>query len=386
MGIIYETPTLNSEELAVVASIDEVRGRVSYALRVSKRWHGLLRRSVFGRNIQGSNTIEGYNVTVEDAIAAVEGEEPLEAGDEAWAAVVGYRNAMSYVLQLSDDPHFNYNESLLRSLHYMMLQHDLSKNPGRWRPGYIAVRNEQTGEVVYEGPDADLVPSLIGALVDSLNASANDTPAMIRAALGHLNLAMIHPFSDGNGRMARCLQTLVLAREGILEPQFCSVEEYLGKFTQEYYQVLAEVGQGTWHSNNDPRPWIRFSLTAHYRQAKTILRRIRETERLWDELERLVTHHDLPDRTILALAEAAWGRKVRNATYRPIAEVTENLASRDLAELVAHGLLVPNGEKRGRYYVASELIKAIRSNTREPRLQIEDPFEFNKDQPTLFPR
>lgn len=386
MGIIYDTPPPSAQELAVVASIDEVRTSVRYALRATKRWHGLLRRSVFGRNIQGSNTIEGYNVTVEDAIAAVEGEEPLEADDEAWAAVVGYRNAMSYVLQLSDDPHFNYSESLLRSLHYMMLQHDLSKNPGRWRPGYIAVRNEQTGEVVYEGPDADLVPSLISALVESLDAPDKGAPAMIRAAMAHLNLAMIHPFSDGNGRMARCLQTLVLAREGILEPQFCSVEEYLGRHTQEYYQVLAQVGQEAWHPNNDPGPWIRFSLTAHYRQAKTILRRIRETERLWDELERLIASHGLPERTIFALAEAAWGRKVRNATYRPIAEITENLASRDLAELVARGLLVPQGEKRGRYYVASDFIKAIRSKTREPRLPIEDPFDLDKNQPGLFPR
>jgi len=41
--------------------------------------------------------------------------------------------------------------------------------------------------------------------------------------MAHLNLVMIHPFSDGNGRMARCLQTLVLGREGILEPEFSSL-------------------------------------------------------------------------------------------------------------------------------------------------------------------
>ncbi len=44
-------------------------------------------------------------------------------------------------------------------------------------------------------------------------------PAMIRAAMAHLNLVMVHPFKDGNGRMARALQTLVLARERILAPR-----------------------------------------------------------------------------------------------------------------------------------------------------------------------
>ena len=62
---------------------------------------------------------------------------------------------------------------------------------------------------------------------------------------------------------------------------FSSVEEYLGRNTQDYYDVLAEVGQAAWHPQNDARPWIRFMLTAHYRQAKTHLRRIEEIERLY---------------------------------------------------------------------------------------------------------
>lgn len=57
----------------------------------------------------------------------------------------------------------------------------------------------------------------------------------IQAGMAHLNLVMIHPFRDGNGRMARCLQSLVLARGGILDPVFISIEEYLGRNTQRYY-------------------------------------------------------------------------------------------------------------------------------------------------------
>ena len=79
---------------------------------------------------------------------------------------------------------------------------------------------------------------------------------MIRAAMAHLNLVMIHPFRDGNGRMARCLQTLVLAREGILSPEFSSIEEYLGRNTQAYYDVLADAGAGHWQPERDARPWV----------------------------------------------------------------------------------------------------------------------------------
>ena len=60
--------------------------------------------------------------------------------------------------------------------------------------------------------------------------------------MAHLNLVMIHPFRDGNGRMARALQTMVLAQDQVVEPTFSSIEEWLGNNTQEYYDVLAATG------------------------------------------------------------------------------------------------------------------------------------------------
>ena len=94
--------------------------------------------------------------------------------------------------------------------------------------------------------------------------------------MAHLNLVMIHPFKDGNGRMARALQTLVLAREAILAPEFSSIEEYLGRNTPAYFDVLGQVGGGKWQPERDARPWVRFVLTAHYRQALILERRPRE--------------------------------------------------------------------------------------------------------------
>lgn len=371
--MIFETPTLNAKEVEVLERIEDLRRILGHRVGSSpKRWYGLLRRITFARAVRGSNSIEGYNVSLDDAIAAAEGEEPLDAKTEAWAAVSGYQSAMTYVLHLADDPHFSYSADLLRSLHFMMLQYKLTKNPGRWRLGPIFVRDDERDEVVYEGPPADLVPGLVGELLTDLNETS-EVPRIVKAAMAHLNLVMIHPFSDGNGRMARCLQTLVLARGGVLAPPFSSIEEYLGRNTRAYYDVLAEVGAGLWHPERDARPWIRFCLTAHFRQATTLLQRTRDLQRLWDALEEEVTRKGLPERTLLALSDAALGLRVRNATYRPIAEISDNLASRDLKSLVEHGLIVPEGEKRGRYYIASETLKAIRAQTREAT-RVEDPF------------
>jgi Fic family protein len=372
--MLYTLPQLPTNYLTVVTRVDEMRLRLKFMLQQSpRRWTGLLRRSEFARAIQGSNAIEGYHVTVDDAVAAVEGEEPLvDDRTEAWLAVRGYREAMTYVQQLAGDAHFVHHEAVLRSLHYMMLSYDLAKHPGRWRPGLIYVRRGETGDIVYEGPDAARIPGLVCDLVASLNEPSS-LPIMVRAALAHLNLVMIHPFSDGNGRMARALQSLVLAREGILDPQFSSIEEYLGRNTPAYYQVLADVGQGAWNPERDALPWIKFCLTAHYRQAETLLRRTQESSQLWTELESEVRRRGLQERTVLALHDAAFGYRVRNTTYRKAADISDAVASRDLGALVAAGLLNPQGEKRGRHYRAGEWLKQVRAAVRLPTIQ-SDPF------------
>jgi Fic family protein len=376
--MIFETPAVDRREAEVLDHIEDLRGQLRRWVAERRRWTGVLRRMSFARQIQASNSIEGYNSTLDDAVAIIEGEDPLDATEETRLALEGYRQAMTYVLQLADDPHFTYSTALLKSLHFMMMSYELGKSPGRYRMGYVYVRNDATGDIVYEGPDADRVPALMNELVESLNDADSDTPVMVRGAMAHLNLVLVHPFRDGNGRMARGLQTLVLAREAILSPEFCSIEEYLGRNTSSYYDILAEVGRGYWQPQNDARPWVRYCLTAHYVQARTLLRRIKESERLWEVLSEETNRRRLPERTVSALFEAARGFRVRNATYRPLSDLTEQTATRDLKQLVEAGLLVPKGERRGRHYVASDHLRALRAESLEVRVPIEDPFETTK--------
>lgn len=370
--MLFLPPTLDASERSVLDQIDQLKKSLAYSLP-PRRWGGLLRRTTFARAVRGSNSIEGYQVTVDDALAAVEGEEPLDATTETWLAVSGYRLAMTYVLQKAADPAFSVSVELLQSLQFMMLSYDLNRKPGRWRPGAVFVRDEESGTVVYEAPPADLVPPLVDELIGTLHPPSGEVPLLIQAAMAHLNLVMIHPFADGNGRMARCLQTLVLARSGTLSPTFSSIEEYLGRNTREYYDVLAAVGAGSWQPRRDTRPWIRFCLTAHFRQASTLLRRSRQLERIWNELEIEVGRRKLPERCILALVDATTGLRVRNSTYRVAAEVSDGAAARDLKVLVEAGLLVAQGEKRGRYYVAAPTLQELRHRTGETD-RVPDPF------------
>jgi Fic family protein len=362
--VIFREPPLTQEDRDVLALIAKQRERLRvFTLNNPRRWLGSLRRSTFARAIQGSNSIEGYNASIDEAIAAVDDEPPMDERTETWFAIKGYRDAMTYILQASKDPFFELSKQFLKSLHFMMVGFDMTKYPGQWRPGGIFVVNAKSGQTVYEGPPAELIDDLVRELIDYLQADSR-SPAIVKATMAHLNLTMIHPFKDGNGRMARAVQTLVLGREGILHPVFSSIEEWLGRNTEEYYRVLAEVGKGAWHPEHDAALWVRFCLKAHYQQAETLIRRNDEYDALFERIDAIIRRENLHERTAIPLFDAALGRRLTNSRYQAAAEVTQYIAGRDLKALAEIGLLAPIGERRGRAYFAGKELELAREAVR----------------------
>jgi Fic family protein len=387
--MVFRTPELHEDEVEVLALLADQREQLRNRMAEPRRWSGTLRRMAFARAVQGSNSIEGYNASLDDVVAAVEDEPTLGAEEETQQALAGYRDAMTYVLQIADDRSLEVDEGLLKSFHFMMLKYDLKKNPGRWRPGPIFVHREATDEIVYEGPSSEEVPGLIAEMLQELDS--DDDPVVVKAAMAHLNLTMIHPFSDGNGRMARCLQTLVLARERVIAPVFSSIEEFLGRNTEAYYQVLEDVGAGKWNPERNARPWLRFCLRAHYLQAITTMRRREEIEGLWNSCVALAERNQLPERTAAGLMDAALGVRIRRKIYRSSAEaatgeeISDLTASRDLKAMVASELLEAVGERRARYYLAGEELRQLREEIRSNRSpkSADDPFTIVRERRQL---
>lgn len=371
--MLFSTPDLGVDDLQVIDEIQRVRIELAHVLRAPRRWDGALRRTSAARAIQGSNTIEGYVITDQDAVAAVDDEQPLTADEATWAEIAGYRRVLTYVLNVATEPGFLIEENVLRSMHFMLLEHDLSKSPGRYRTSDIYVRDDQRNTTVYQGPDPAIVPALMAQLATRLAPSGTDEP-LVRAAMAHLNLVMIHPFKDGNGRMARALQTMALAQDRVIEPVFSSIEEWLGSNTREYYDVLAVTGQGSWNPRNDTTHWVRFNLRAHYLQAQTIARRFAEADIQLGRIDEIIREHSLPERLSSALFDAALGLRVTRPSYIKLTNAEERTASRDLALATDHGLLEALGERRGRHYVAGEELRTLRDELRSQRAPLEDPY------------
>jgi hypothetical protein len=174
--------------------------------------------------------------------------------------------------------------------------------------------------------------------------------------------------------------------------EFLSIEEYLGRNTPAYYAVLTEVAKGEWSPANSATPWLRFCLSAHYVQAMTVLRRIREMEALWDRCDQLAKSRSLPDRCVTALVDASRGWRLRRSLYRKIVlngageEITEDTTTRDLKAMANAGLLEAVGVKRGRFYVPTAELRKIATDLRNVRpVRPEDPYEVvaRRAAPTL---
>ena len=100
--------------------------------------------------------------------------------------------------------------------------------------------------------------------------------------------------------------------------------------------------------------------------------------RVWDEIAKIASHHGLLERMEGSLLEAAFGYRLRNNRYREENGVSDVVASRDLKKLCDLDLLVPVGEKRGRYYVANEGLMDIAVRTRDVSKSA-DPYELVRE-------
>ncbi|MGK2931671.1 MAG: Fic family protein [Solirubrobacterales bacterium] len=261
---------------------------------------------------------------------------------------------MHHVAVLAADPEFDWTPRIILDLQFEACSFQDGKHPGLYRTGPISVTGPR-GEAAYKGPPASRVAQLCRELTKSL-ANPDQPHPIVAAAMAHLNLVSIHPFEDGNGRISRILQSLVLARQGILAPEFGSIEQYLAEDTTSFYETLGLVQKGSYSPENDASPWVEFCVEAHLVQAERRTRLIAEAAKRWSILEGIVARQGWDDRLVIALEQAHTGKTDR-ARYGAEADVATATASTDLRRLVDSGYLDQVGQGRTTSYVPSPKLR-----------------------------
>lgn len=369
--MLYRTPTLTAADERVLAEIERMRDRLRHQVQSAPgKWTAGLRKYLAADSIAASNSIEGIRVSTVDVQDLMEDERDVDVSDEDRDDTVAYQRMMTYIQTLHDVKDFRYDKGLLNALHWMLQghRHASNKPAGQWRRGPVYVTDARDPiAAAYTAPDAERVPGLVTELVDWLNADDGTHP-LVRAAMAHLHLVSIHPWADGNGRMSRSLQTLLIAREGVLAPELCSIEAWLGQsaHTWEYYQVLVARGS-SYQPDQEVSAWIRFNLTAYHQQAQTVQYRLDRSAAVWALLEAFVTASGLDERMVSALHDVAVVGRVRRAHYERAEALNRQQAQRDLQRLVESGVLAAVGRTRARFYTPGERFPAdILTRARKP--------------------
>jgi Fic family protein len=144
---------------------------------------------------------------------------------------------------------------LIREMHEILMRRGRGseKQPGEFRRIQNWLGGARPADAIFVPPPADRVPDCMAALERFLHDEPDSTPAVIKAALAHVQFETIHPFLDGNGRLGRLLVPLILHVDGVLERPLLYLSLYFKQRREEYYARLERVrSEGDWEG------WLMF--------------------------------------------------------------------------------------------------------------------------------
>ncbi|EIC20754.1 Fic family protein [Thiorhodovibrio frisius] len=238
----YQPPcTLTPEILNRVAAISETIGRLTVLTDQDRALR--LRRVNRIRTIQGSLAIEGNTLSEAQITAILEGKRVMAPPRE----VLEVKNALAAYDRF--DAWKPTTERDLLEAHRILMS-GLVEEVGRYRHGGVGVMAGD--QVIHMAPPADRVPHLMAELFAWL--AATEVHPLIASSIFHYEFEFIHPFTDGNGRMGRLWQSLILARWSRLFAEI-PVESLIFEHQREYYQAIEESTRQT-----DSAPFVAFML------------------------------------------------------------------------------------------------------------------------------
>ncbi|EMB27779.1 Fic family protein [Treponema denticola] len=249
----YEPPfKITSKAINLISQISEKIGEIN-TLENTERTVQLRKKNRI-RTIHSSLAIENNSLTIEQITAIIEGKRVLGPPNE----IQEVKNAVqAYELLLSLNP---YKQNDLLKAHQLMMN-DLVKHSGKYRKGGVGIFDGK--EVVHVAPPADRVPFLMNDLFDWLKST--DVHPLIKSCVFHYEFEFIHPFEDGNGRMGRLWQTVILTE---WKPIFAwlPIETLIKENQKLYYKAL-----GISDSNADSTEFIEFMLSIILKTIKEII-------------------------------------------------------------------------------------------------------------------
>lgn len=308
---------ITSEIIALIGSISEKIGSINTLfLHVP---NPSLRKQNRIKTIHASLKIEGNTLSEEQVTSILEGKPVFGPVND----ILEVKNAISAYEQLDS---FSFVDERSFLLAHKLLMNELTKDAGKYRTGNVGIAKAE--EIQHIAPPAVQVPTLMNSLFDYLK---NDTEiSLIKSCVFHYELEFIHPFSDGNGRMGRLWQNVILAHQHKIFNSL-PIESIIASKQEDYYKVLSECDK-----QGKSTLFIAFMLDiinqglAQILNVKSVLKT--QEERISQFLE---------------LHQKPFSRKDYMNEFKTLSTAT---ASRDLQKAVELNLIQKIGDKNKAFY------------------------------------
>lgn len=219
-----------------------------------------LRHQALIRMTHSSTAIEGNNLNLRQ-VEAVYARKKINAPVRDVYEVQNYLAALRHIGQVVKK-NSAISEKVILKIHKLVTDKTLRPDEsGYWRKHAVYVIRRKWGsadETIYTGPDAKKVPQLMADLVKWTTQSEpeNINPVIV-AGIVHQEIAAIHPFTDGNGRTARALATLILYARGYDFRRLFALEDYYNKDRTKYYSAI-NIGKNYEERRADFTPWLQY--------------------------------------------------------------------------------------------------------------------------------
>lgn len=308
------------------------------------------REEAIVRTVHHGTHIEGNELNISEAAQVLKGN-PIVGRDRDIQEVINYRNVLRYLDYVgSGEPTGGkVTEEIVKKIHALTVEKSLpDAQCGAYRKTQVVVKNSLTGEITFRPPPAIEVPFQVEDFLEWLSKlPKDDVHAVLKAGITHYELVRIHPFIDGNGRMARAVATLVLFLENYDIKKFFSLEEYYDRDATHYYDALKSASSG------DLTMWLEYfteGLAIELTRIKEKVQKLSTDAHLKEKLGGQQVF--LTERQITIMEYIQRVGYLQNQSFKDLfPKISEDTILRDLKDLMEKGIIKKVGKTKAARYM-----------------------------------
>lgn len=311
-------------------------------------WEKQFKEDAIVRSVYHGTHIEGNMLDKDEAKNILMGRDVVGRPRDI-QEIINYRKVIEFIDEEARKKIDKITEPLVKKLHRLIVHKILTEEQaGEYRLKQVVIRNSQTGEITFRPPSPIEVPFLMREFLYWINRDDHDEiHPILKAGIVHHELVRIHPFIDGNGRIARVLTTLTLLLGGYDIRRFFSLEEYYDKDALLYYENLQKATAGNLVS------WLEYftyGAAVEFERVKDKILKLSKDVKLKEKFGgQQIFLNERQVKIIEYLQEIGYLQNQSFGTVFP--DISEDSVLRDLQDLIKKGLIKKVGSTKAARYV-----------------------------------